>query len=380
MKKMKFTRKTLPLPLADGRYLYVNKERLTEMKNDLDSFLKSNQYMVSKEFSIKALFSQGIKFNNAVEGYKDDLLVIDDVINKTHKNQEIPIDQRKRIINLYRGYRYILENNEFNKDSLRELYNILSNGLILESDLKEMGNYYRNKTVYIHYSPHVHVPPDKGVKVELIEPYMERLFEFLNNELYNDSMTDSYIKSQIIHFYFVYIHPYYDVNGRTSRTLSMWYLLEKEAYPYLIFNRGITLDKSLYCRIIRDVVKYSNLSYFLYYMLRTVKKELEKEYIINNIDRDFGELTNHERQSIYYVLSNPGENNIKDYTTFYNRFNNRKTSIQVFHEQILPLIDKEILNVVRYTKSYLTSHQRNLEYQLNGNYLNNNEKIKQLKL
>ena len=49
-----------------------------------------------------------------------------------------------------------------------------------------------------------------------------------------------------MHFYFVYIHPYFDVNGRTSRTLAMWYLLNEEAYPYIIFNRAINNNASNY--------------------------------------------------------------------------------------------------------------------------------------
>ena len=44
----------------------------------------------------------------------------------------------------------------------------------------------------------------------------------------------------------VYIHPYYDVNGRTARTLSLWYLLQKKTYPFVIFNRGISLSKGEY--------------------------------------------------------------------------------------------------------------------------------------
>lgn len=376
-----FTKVELPLPLTDGRYLYVRKEQLTEMREDLDKFLESTPYMVTREFSVKALFSQGIKFNNAVEGYNDDLSIIEDVINKTHNNPNIPEEQRKRIINLYRGYQYILKNHKFNKDSIKKLYDILSKGLISEEDLKSMGKYYRKNPVYIYYSSHLTVPPDQGIDAELIDEYMDKLLRFLNNNSYNNSMTDSYIKSQIVHFYFVYIHPYYDVNGRASRTLSMWYLFEKEAYPYLIFNRGISLNKTLYYKIIRDVVKYSNLSFFLNYMLKTVKVELEKEYLINGIAANYGDLSNLERQTIYYILSNYGTNNVKEYTSFYNRFNNKKRPNEIYEEMILPLIDKDILKVLRYTKTYLSSTQKNIEYKLNTKYLDkDNDKIKQLKI
>src|SRR5690606_13204441 len=128
---------------------------------------------------------------------------------------------------------------------------------------------------------------------------------------------------------------------------SMWYLFEKEAYPYLIFNRGISLNKNLYYRIIRDVVKFANMSFFLNYMLKTVKTELEKEYLINSIVKSFGELSNIDRQTIYYILSNTGVNNVKDYTAFYNRYNSRKRPLEIYKEMILPLIEKDLLRVTR---------------------------------
>ena len=81
---------------------------------------------------------------------------------------------------------------------------------------------------------------------------MSRLYDYMQTEdnLSTGSKTDIFLKSQIMHFYFVYIHPYYDINGRTARTTSMWYLLNKEAYPFIIFNRGISLNKKEYYRVL----------------------------------------------------------------------------------------------------------------------------------
>ena len=70
---------------------------------------------------------------------------------------------------------------------------------------------------------------------------MEYYFAFFNAPTFSQTMTDQYVKSQILHFYFVYIHPYFDVNGRTSRTMALWHLLNSQAYPYIIFNRGSVL-------------------------------------------------------------------------------------------------------------------------------------------
>ena len=74
-----------------------------------------------------------------------------------------------------------------------------------------------------------------------------------------------------MHFYFVYIHPYFDVNGRTSRTMSMWYLLKNEAYPFIIFNRGISFKGSKYDRVIKDTKESNDMTCFLLMMLETLK-------------------------------------------------------------------------------------------------------------
>ena len=81
---------------------------------------------------------------------------------------------------------------------------------------------------------------------------MNELFDFINKYSFNSSKTLEFIKSQIIHFQFVNIHLYYDINGRTARTTAMWYLLNKQIYPYIIFNRAISLNKNEYYKLIKN--------------------------------------------------------------------------------------------------------------------------------
>ena len=62
--------------------------------------------------------------------------------------------------------------------------------------------------------------------------FMKEFFDSDNNGETFGNATDYFIKSQIMHFYFVYIHPYFDINGRTARTTSLWHLLNEKAYPF----------------------------------------------------------------------------------------------------------------------------------------------------
>ena len=135
------------LKMEDGRYLYFNKEYLDFYKQELLNVLNGQDYMQSLKFAKKMMMSQEIKANNTIEGIKDDLSVIDEVIKKI--KSPISERERKRIINLFHGYQYILNNSDINKDNLRRLYDILSDGILLERDRVRMGEYYRSAPVYI---------------------------------------------------------------------------------------------------------------------------------------------------------------------------------------------------------------------------------------
>ena len=186
----------------------------------------------------------------------------------------------------------------------------------------------------------------------------------------------SYLKSQILHFYFVYIHPYYDVNGRTARTTSMWYLLNNNVYPYVIFNRGIQINKNEYYKIIRETKKYSDISLFLKYMMNTVLAELEKEYIMQLIANSCSKkLETLDYQTLHYLLSIKGNITVSDFANMYNRYNNKKKVLKIEEEMILPLIEKDILIKTRETNGHLSSFKNNYELAFNFKYVDYDDNL-----
>ncbi|MDD2435742.1 MAG: Fic family protein [Bacilli bacterium] len=389
MKKQMSPKVYLPLQLMGDRKLYINSDRFQILKEDLEKFLDGEKYMNSKSFSEKVLLSHEIQSNNVVEGYKDDVETVKEVINDSLEIKDPK--KRQRILNLYRGYKYILEGKDINKDNLKTLYSILSEDLLEPNDLSNMGEYYRNNDVFIYFSDRLDMGSEKddlgtkydmGIKPEYIDEYMNKLFEYIQSNNANRTPTDYYIKSQIMHFYGVYIHPYYDINGRTSRTMSMWYLLNNEVYPYVIFNRGIKLQKNKYYLVIRDVKKYCNISFFINYMLENVKVELEKEYIMHGIASSTpSKLTSLDYQTLNYILSMKGLKTVSDFTSFYNHYNDKKRQKEIFERMIVPLIDKGIIQEVRKTNNNIYGNTSNFLFELNPSRVDNNpEKIKQLKL
>lgn len=368
----------LDLPTEEGCKLFLRPERFKDTAEELQAFIETEKDITSKDFAKKVMFSHELKANNQVEGYTDDLKIIESIDEKLSDKDKV---KRKHVINLHSAYSYILNHKDMNKESLRELYSILSEGLIDELDLQDMGEYYRENVVHILQKGRLAPILNQCINYHNVEPFMEKYFEFLHSKEL-DTATEEYIKSQILHYYFVYIHPYFDVNGRTSRTMSMWYLLNKEAYPYIIFNRGISFKDNLYTKAIEDVKKYYDLSYFIEFMLNTVKVELEKEYVMQSIAGNTTEkLRGVDFQTMLLMLTMNGEITVKDFIYTYKKFNEKKSSKKIFEELILPLIDLDILQVVRYTKGHIYNDVANMVITLNKNKINNDPaKIKRLKI
>lgn len=347
------------LDLLDTTIIFNNDE-LKRLEAEIEEFIKDQDYLKSEEFIRKVMLSREIKTNNSIEGILDDLAFIDQVIENGLE------ENNKRISNLYKGYKYILTNKEINKDSLRELYSILSDGLLTEKDLLGMGEYYRLEPVYIYRTSRYDETPYMGLPAEKLDYYMNIFFEYVNKD---NNQVSEFIKSQIMHFYFVYIHPYFDVNGRCSRTIAMWYLLNKKEYPFIIFNRAISFKRREY---IENIIKSrnGNLTPFLKYMLVNVKGELEKEYVINNIIENTGyKLSKEEFETLCYLLSLQGEITIKDFATFYNYYNNHKGLNLIITEKLRPLIEKGIILIGQETNSYLAKDIKNRVLELNPNFL-----------
>lgn len=370
----------LPLKTLTGIPFRINIDILKEIEEELELFLLEEDFMNTRDFSKKVMFNQEIKANNTVEGYNDSVSFIKKVIENASEEQNI--EKRNRIINLYNGYQYILKGQDITEENVLKLYKILSKDLLEEYDLSHMGEKYRKAPVYILKSGRLDDSMDEGIPYKKIEEYMDSYFEFIDTFKVDDSQTEEFIKSQIMHFYFVYIHPFFDINGRSSRTIAMWYLLNKEVYPYIIFNRGINFDSN-YDRVIGTSKTRLDITEFLKYMLISVKKELEKEFIIHNLDSQ-SERQWHtiDYQALNYFLALNGEKTVLDYATTYNRLNTKKNTKTIFENMLLPMIEDETLKITRTTKKNMFENVPNLVLELNKDKVNeiNLEKVKRLKL
>ena len=150
---------------------------------------------------------------------------------------------------------------EFNKDNLFKLYSLLSNKCLNEETELRPGDYYRYDTVEI--------ADYHGCPVDRIEESLDSLFSYVSSMLLKGSRKEKFFLPHICHYYLLYIHPYFDYNGRTARMVSYWIhlLCGLSVYPQII-SEAINQTKTKYYQALelsRDV--HNDLTYFLNYLL-----------------------------------------------------------------------------------------------------------------
>jgi Fic family protein len=109
----------------------------------------------------------------------------------------------------------------------------------------------------------------EGAPVDKIEECMNSLFEFANNE--NSKREHGLLLPHICHYYILYVHPYFDYNGRTARMVSLWLSVLNNIFEDPIFiSEAINEHKNEYYKaIINTRTSENDLTYFLGYILES---------------------------------------------------------------------------------------------------------------
>ena len=136
-------------------------------------------------------------------------------------------EQENRIYGIKKGLEYISKPvNDISEENIFTLYDMAVGQYLHNEDRLNPGIYYRHDTVYIMGQGIEHT----GIDHRKLPDYMKRLVNFIRQ----DSPMDDLLKAAAIHFYFAYLHPYFDGNGRMARLMHMWYL-HQQGYSSAMF-------------------------------------------------------------------------------------------------------------------------------------------------
>ncbi len=187
------------------------------------------------------------------------------------------------VMNNYNALINVLENigNPISEEIILGIYRIITKVTLKEDEAVEKYRTAQNEVRSLDEV--IYVPP----KAENVEGMMNSLIHFTRID--SDERIHPILKAIIIHYYFVYVHPFYDGNGRTARALTYMHLLQNgySFFKYFSISSLIKEARQSYYKAIKNSEDYeSDMTYFaLFYtemILKSIVKvrnDFKKEYL-----------------------------------------------------------------------------------------------------
>lgn len=210
--------------------VYVNSNKIISKQNSLPK--------TAREKFFNLLLINELQSTNEIESVNSSKREISEALLISKKNANKP--NLKRFLGLVSLYSHINKQNEISSPKdYRKIYDILVNEEINDDD-KLDGTIFRKKGVGI-YSGNDIVHRGLSTEEEIINS-LQNLITFSKNEDIPLVYT-----ALISHYYFEYIHPFYDGNGRVGRFL-LADLLSKaiDEYTAITFSYSINRNKNKY--------------------------------------------------------------------------------------------------------------------------------------
>ena len=222
------------------------------------------QRYISKlpSFAVEPYFQKLIvneaQSNNEIEGIRS---TKEELSNVLEHIKESKTTSKKRFIGMMKIYKYIDQLEPFTKvEDFRKLYDDLVADEI-PKDKHPDGQYFRAKSVSITDGARI---THRGIEPET--KIIEKLTEIIRL-LENPSIPDLY-KYLIAHYYYEYIHPFYDGNGRTGRLLVCSYVSKKlERFSAITLSYSINNDKPKYYKALENIADPLNKGDMTFYLI-----------------------------------------------------------------------------------------------------------------
>ena len=134
----------------------------------------------------------------------------------------------------------------------------------------------------------------------LVPTLMNSLFDFINC---NEGKIHPLILSSIFHYYFVYVHPFSDGNGRMARFWTSLMLMNwNSKFKYIPIEEEIYLNQKKYYDAIAQCHINGNANVFIEFMLNVINDLMEKttQKTTQKI-----KLNNNQLQIIKFIKENP---------------------------------------------------------------------------
>ena len=175
-----------------------------------------------------------------------------------------PQDEIQEVKNAYEAYKIIKEVNPYSIKDLKKVQGIMT--YLIKDDA---GKFRKgNEGVFDKNGKCIHVCPPP----EQVNGLMKQLFNWMKT---NKKNINPLILSSVFHYEFVFIHPFSDGNGRTSRLWQNAILLNwEEIFEYVPIESQIKKYQNDYYKTINNCNKNGNSTEFIEFMLKMIDETL----------------------------------------------------------------------------------------------------------
>jgi len=347
----------IKLPLLDQqgeRLFVVLTEELKELIVEIDDIANKNLFEnarveIKEEIMQDALLDEAYQ-SSVIEGAhttkKQTKKMIEENIEPKDKSE-------KMVLNNYYALKYVMENKNkpITEKTILEIYRIVTEGTLDDED-KSIKYRVDQNEVLNQLNEVIYTPPlDKN-----IQSMMDGLIKFLYHE---DENIHPILKALIFHYYFVYIHPFHDGNGRTARALTYMYLLQNDYtfFKYFSISSMIVDSRGSYYKSIKDSEdSESDTTYFILVyskiIMESIKKvtgdflrQYQKDIILDQIQTRGLSLNKRQEKAINYMLR---YSKSIDINTYINKIN--KVSQETGRKDLNDLVEFNLVEKIK-TKS-----------------------------
>ena len=223
---------------------------------------------VALNYCVREIMVNEIIKSNGIEGVHTTKKDVYDSMNSNKKY---------RFSGIIKKYKQITENKieKINSaEEIRKIYDeVFSEEIMINPENQLDGKLFRKGLVYVTDSSmkNVHLGDSNE---DLILKHIQNLIIFMNKKDIN-----FLLKACITYYYFEYIHPFYDGNGRFGRLIFSMYLAKKlDVFTGLSLSYAIFSEKEKYSKLFLNTSNSKNfgeITFFLIGMLELIKKGQE---------------------------------------------------------------------------------------------------------
>ena len=262
--------------------VYFIDNEINDILNDINVKLKKinvndkqkRKYMISKS-KIRSIHS-----SLAIEANSLSLFDVENISENKHilgKKDEV-----QEVKNAIEAYNHINEYNYKSENDLLKLHE-----LMMKYFDEDNGNYRNHGEGVKRNDEIIYMAPEST----LVPSLMKSLFEYINN-----SELNIIILSAIFHYYFVFIHPFSDGNGRCARFWVTLMLINYDKnFEFIPLEEEIYLNQEKYYLAIAECHNNGNANVFIKFILQTINSSLDKliknsNFVLNDIQNKIIEL------------------------------------------------------------------------------------------